>query len=223
MASDNGGIGNTPSAPSGGTKLFNAGDDSGNSPVNLGLRGLQTFLSFVNLFIYIGISLFQARWKVGPSGLTVLGIMMNVEVRPYFRSFLKLTPLGQALLVGALFLAVPLLYENAKFLRGIQRGLRVVRTAFIIHAFQVRLLHNSRNLYHRMMAAYRLDLWSSWLSQQRSQHTLGAAKMQQGIPMLKSRDMSTPSDPSVETNVLEQPSFGSPSVSTILIAHRHPG
>lgn len=51
----------------------------GTSPLNIGLRVLQSFLPFVNLCIYIGVAAFQGKWKVGPSGLTDLGLFFNAQ------------------------------------------------------------------------------------------------------------------------------------------------
>lgn len=50
----------------------------GTSPLNIGLRSLQTFLPFINLCIYIAIAVFQKKWSVGPSFMTVLGLIFNV-------------------------------------------------------------------------------------------------------------------------------------------------
>ncbi|KAL8280301.1 hypothetical protein RQP46_007218 [Phenoliferia psychrophenolica] len=96
----------------------------GSSPLNIGLRALQTFLPFVNLCIYISIAAFQKKWGVGISGLTGLCLFIN----------------AQSLLHGALFLATPLLYEKVSFLRGLARGLRQIRIGVIINGVQTFLM-----------------------------------------------------------------------------------
>ncbi|KAM0755274.1 hypothetical protein T439DRAFT_322312 [Meredithblackwellia eburnea MCA 4105] len=112
-----GGLGNT-GRPTISRRVWD--DEDGSSALNIILRGLQTFLPFVNLCIYISIASFQAKWGVGPSFLTGLSLFFN----------------AQSLLHGFLFLGTPLLYEKFLFLRGIARGLRQVRIGVIVNASQ---------------------------------------------------------------------------------------
>ncbi|ORY77642.1 hypothetical protein BCR35DRAFT_305416 [Leucosporidium creatinivorum] len=92
--------------------------EDGTSPLNIGLRGLQTFLPFVGLCIYIAMAVFQKKWSVGPSFMTVLGIIFNVT----------------GMFMGGLLLATPLLCDKLTFLRGLDRALRQIRVAVIINA-----------------------------------------------------------------------------------------
>ncbi|GAA5822194.1 hypothetical protein JCM5353_006264 [Sporobolomyces roseus] len=47
-------------------------DENGTSILSISIRGLQTFFPFINLCIYIALTAFQSRWKVGISFLVGL-------------------------------------------------------------------------------------------------------------------------------------------------------
>ncbi|GAA6057972.1 hypothetical protein NBRC10513_006494 [Rhodotorula toruloides] len=95
-------------------------DEDGNSLLGTILRILEVFLPFVNLIIFIAQASFQAKWDVGISGRVGLSLFVCIE----------------ALLHGGLVLSAFTLADRFHFLRGLERGLKQVRIAVILNAFQ---------------------------------------------------------------------------------------
>ncbi|EMS23047.1 hypothetical protein NBRC10512_004720 [Rhodotorula toruloides] len=95
-------------------------DEDGNSLLGTILRILEVFLPFVNLIIFIAQASFQAKWNVGISGRVGLSLFVCIE----------------ALVHGGLVLSAFTLADRFHFLRGLERGLKQVRIAVILNAFQ---------------------------------------------------------------------------------------
>ncbi|KAF9000732.1 hypothetical protein BDQ17DRAFT_664843 [Cyathus striatus] len=76
----------------------------------------QIFFNFLAMACYASVASFQAKWKVGPSGLTGFAIFTSVA----------------GMLLSAFMLAVPVIYEkHDKFVR-LARALKEVRVSFIL-------------------------------------------------------------------------------------------
>ncbi|GJN92895.1 hypothetical protein Rhopal_005935-T1 [Rhodotorula paludigena] len=95
----------------------------GNSPIGTVLRILETLFPFVLLCIFIAQASFQNKWDVGVSGRVGLSLVVAIE----------------ALLHGGLVLATFMLADKIRFLRPLERGLKQVRIAVILNAFQAAL------------------------------------------------------------------------------------
>ncbi|GAA5999192.1 MARVEL domain-containing protein [Rhodotorula paludigena] len=114
-------------ARGGGTRRITPGglfdDDDGSSPIGTVLRILETLFPFVLLCIFIAQASFQNKWDVGVSGRVGLSLVVAIE----------------ALLHGGLVLATFMLADKIRFLRPLERGLKQVRIAVILNAFQAAL------------------------------------------------------------------------------------
>ncbi|PVG00986.1 hypothetical protein CPB86DRAFT_805457 [Serendipita vermifera] len=81
----------------------------------------QIFLAFVTMCCWASVAGFQAKYKVGPSALSVLSIFISLFLL-FFSSFL---------------LAVPVVYDRYDKLRGLARSLRITRVSLICNGIGI--------------------------------------------------------------------------------------
>ncbi|KAG8837680.1 hypothetical protein FS842_003479 [Serendipita sp. 407] len=81
----------------------------------------QIFFAFIALCCFAGVASFQGKYKVGPSGLSVLALFTSLFLF-LFSSFL---------------LAVPVVYDRYNKLHGVFRALRVIRVALICNGIGI--------------------------------------------------------------------------------------
>ncbi|KIM84786.1 hypothetical protein PILCRDRAFT_817584 [Piloderma croceum F 1598] len=76
----------------------------------------QIFFNFLAMACFASVASFQAKWKVGPSGLTAFAVFLSVA----------------GLFMSSFMLAVPVIYEKYDRLSRLARLLKELRVAFIL-------------------------------------------------------------------------------------------
>lgn len=82
-------------------------------------RVTQIFLNFIAMACFASVASFQAKWKVGPSGLSGFAVFVSVT----------------SILLSLLMLLVPVVYEKYDKLARLSRALREVRVGFILNGY----------------------------------------------------------------------------------------
>lgn len=80
-------------------------------------RASQTFFDFIAMACFASVASFQAKWNVGPSGLSGFAIFVSVT----------------SIVLSLLMVLVPVLYEKYDKLARLSRALREVRVGFILN------------------------------------------------------------------------------------------
>jgi len=76
----------------------------------------QIFFNFLAMACFAGVASFQAKWKVGPSGLTGFAVFVSVI----------------GIVMSSIMLAVPVIYEKYDKFNRLARVMRELRVAFIL-------------------------------------------------------------------------------------------
>ncbi|KAG6811200.1 hypothetical protein H0H92_008562 [Tricholoma furcatifolium] len=76
----------------------------------------QMFFNFLAMACFASVASFQAKWKVGPSGLTGFALFISIS----------------SMFLSALLLAVPVVYEKHDKLVRLARAFKEVRVSFIL-------------------------------------------------------------------------------------------
>ncbi|KAF8348973.1 hypothetical protein F5887DRAFT_1270513 [Amanita rubescens] len=86
------------------------------SKATIVFHGFQIFFNFLAMACFAGVAAFQAKWGVGPSGLSGFALFIAIS----------------GMLQSALMLTVPVIYEKYDKLVRAARALKEVRVAFIL-------------------------------------------------------------------------------------------